>query len=123
MGGGAMRWAKSYSIIDHEVLHGGYFQKLSVEALALYLFLVVVADREGKSYYAEKSVADILRLSPEKYCAALSELFRYGLIDFRRPFFWVKNLSLAVPRVEKATKGSENRRQHLLRQLEAIKDV
>ena len=88
-----MRWAKSYSIVDHEFLHRGYFGNLSLEALALYFFLVVVADREGKSYYAERSIADSLRLSPEKFQKALSDLTVLGLIDFRRPYFWVKNLS------------------------------
>lgn len=91
-GSGAMRWAKSYSIVDHQLLHRGFFQYLSVEALALYLFLVVVSDREGKSYYAEKTVADVLKLSPEKYGTALLELVRSDLVDFRRPFFWVKNI-------------------------------
>ena len=46
-----MRWAKSYSIVDHGLLHGGYFHRLSHEAPSLYLFLVVVGDRDGKSYY------------------------------------------------------------------------
>lgn len=87
-----MRRAKSYSIVDHQLLHMGFFQRLSVEALALYLFLVVVSDCDGKSYYAEKTVADILRLSPEKYSTALAELIRSNLVDFRRPFFWVKNI-------------------------------
>jgi replication initiation and membrane attachment protein DnaB len=88
-----MRRAKSYSIIDHQFLHQGYFQSLGLEALALYLFLVVVADRDGKSYYAERTVAEILRLSPEKYSVAISQLSGYGLVEFRRPFYWVKNLS------------------------------
>lgn len=89
----AVRWAKSYSIIDHEFLHQGYFKSLSLEAMALYFFLVVVGDRDGRSYYAERSIADSLRLSPEKFQRALSDLMLLGLIDFRRPYFWVKNLS------------------------------
>ena len=88
-----MRWAKSYSIIDHEFLHQEYFKSLSLEALALYFFLVVVGDRDGRSYYAERSIADSLRLSPEKFQRALNDLTLLGLIDFRRPYFWVKNLS------------------------------
>jgi len=88
-----MRWAKSYSIVDHEFFHRGFFKTLGVEALALYLFLVVVADHEGKSYYAETTIAEMLRLPPIKYSAALAELIRHGLVDFRRPFYWVKNLS------------------------------
>ena len=87
-----MRWARSYSIVDHQLLHRGFFRTLSIEALALYLFLIVVSDQEGKSYYAEKTVSDILRLPPEKYSMALSELIRSNLVDFRRPFFWVRNL-------------------------------
>lgn len=91
--GVVMRWAKSYSIVDHEFFHRGYFNFLGVEALALYLFLVVVADREGKSYYAETTIATILRLSHQRYSTALAELISHGLVDFRRPFFWVKNLT------------------------------
>lgn len=88
-----MRWAKSYSIVDHQLLHLGLFQYLSIEALALYLFLVVVSDREGKSYYAERTVADILRLPAERYRAALGELTTSRLVDYRRPYFWVRNLT------------------------------
>jgi hypothetical protein len=87
-----MRWAKSYSIVDHQLLHQGFFHHLSVEALALYLFLIVVSDREGKSYYAERTLIDILRLPPERFSTALVELTHSGLIDYRRPYFWVKNL-------------------------------
>lgn len=88
-----MRWAKSYSIVDHQLLHRGFFQSLSVEALALYLFLVVVSDREGKSYYATQTIADILRLSPQKFSIALGELLHSNLITHRLPNFWVNNLT------------------------------
>ncbi|OGP96081.1 MAG: hypothetical protein A2157_19010 [Deltaproteobacteria bacterium RBG_16_47_11] len=37
-----MRWARSYSIIDHQILHGRYLHRLSHESISLYLFLVVV---------------------------------------------------------------------------------
>lgn len=87
-----MRWAKSYSIVDHQLLHQGFFQRLSVEALALYLFLVVVSDRDGKSYYAERTLVEILRLSSQCFSKALNELTFCGLIDYRRPYFWVKNI-------------------------------
>ena len=87
-----MRRAKSYSIVDHQLLHQGFFHHLSVEALALYLFLIVVSDREGRSYYAERTLIDILRLPSQKYSTALFELTASGLVDYRRPYFWVKNL-------------------------------
>lgn len=88
-----MRWAKSYSIVDHQLLHQGFFSHLSVEALALYLFLIVVSDREGRSYYAERTLTGILRLPSNKFSSALMELTASKLVDYRRPYFWVRNLS------------------------------
>lgn len=85
-----MRCAKSYSIVDHWLLHGGYFQKLSHQALSLYLFLIVVGDRNGRSFYADPTIEGILRLCPLDH--ARSELIRFGLIDYRQPYWWVKTL-------------------------------
>lgn len=87
-----MRRAKSYSIIDHELLHGKYLHSLSHEAMALYLFLIVVSDREGKSFYGEKTILQILRLTQLQFKKALNELITFKLIDHRSPYFWINNL-------------------------------
>lgn len=87
-----MRWAKSYSIIDHQILHGGYLHRLSHEAMILYLFLVVVADRQGRSFYSDVSIMGILRLDDRQIDNAREQLIREGLIDYRRPYWHVKNL-------------------------------
>jgi hypothetical protein len=42
-----MRWGRSYSIIDHQILQIGYLHRLSYAMMILYLFLVVVGDRQG----------------------------------------------------------------------------
>lgn len=101
-----MRWAKSYSIIDHELLHQGYLHRLSHEAMALYLFLVVVSDREGKSFYNETTIIMILRFSKEIFVQVLKELIDANLIEYRRPYFWVKNISECPP--GRAGAGVEN---------------
>jgi len=88
-----MRSARSYSIVDHELYHGGYLHRLSHEAMALYLFLVVVGDRDGRSFYGEATLGQILRLDPAALVAARSALCAEGLIDFRRPYWWVRSLS------------------------------
>lgn len=88
-----MRSARSYSIVDHELYHGGYLHRLSHEAMALYLFLVVVGDRDGRSFYGEATIAEILRLDPRALTAARSALLGEGLIEFRRPYWWVRSLS------------------------------
>lgn len=87
-----VRRARIYSIVDCQLLHGGYLHRLSLQAMALYLFLVVVADREGKSFYGERAIMDILRLSADAFNQALGELLSLNLVDYRRPYFWVLTL-------------------------------
>lgn len=91
-----MRRARSYSIIDHELLHGGYLHRLSHEALILYLFLVVVADRNGRSFYGDATIMGIVRLNVEQFNGARQELIRERLVDYRSPNWWVTEI-VAVP--------------------------
>lgn len=58
----------------------------------MYLFLVVVGDREGKSFYADTTIMEILRLDFKKLDSARLELLKEGLIDYRSPYWWVKNI-------------------------------
>lgn len=88
-----MRWAKSYSIIDHEIFHRGYLMKLSHETLILYLFLVVVGDKEGRSFYSETTIMGILRLSEDELHQAKEQLLKENLIDYLCPYWWVKNIT------------------------------
>src|SRR4030043_220297 len=89
---GLMRWARSYSIIDHQILHGRYLHRLSHELMVLYLFLVVVGDRQGRSFFSGRSITEILRLSGPKLHHAREELILEGLINYRRPYWEVKNI-------------------------------
>ena len=45
-----------FSWIDHRLVRDGYFQDCGTLALALYLFLVTVADADGLSWYSETSL-------------------------------------------------------------------
>ena len=61
--------------------------------MALYLFLILAADREGRSFYGDRRVEAILKMSPADLAEAREELIETGLVDYRRPYFWVKALS------------------------------
>src|SRR4030067_2044764 len=87
-----MRWARSYSIIDHQILHGRYLHRLSHESMIPYLFLVVVGDRQGRSFYSDRSITEILRLSVSALNHAREELISESLISYRRPYWEVKNI-------------------------------
>jgi hypothetical protein len=88
-----MRWAKSYSIIDHKVFHEGYLHRLSHESLILYLFLVIVGDKDGRSFYGEGAIRGILRLGEEEFYQARIELLKEDLIDYQSPYWWIKNIT------------------------------
>lgn len=90
-----MREARSYSIVDHKLLHGGYMRRLSHAALALYLFLVVVGDREGRSFYSDASAGAILRLCGPALANARQELISAGLVRYQRPYWWVESITHA----------------------------
>jgi hypothetical protein len=89
---GPMRWARSYSIIDHQILHGRYLHRLSHESMILYLFLVVVGDRQGRSFYSDRSITEILRLSGPQLHHAREELISEALVSYKRPYWEVKNI-------------------------------
>src|SRR4030042_5057083 len=88
-----MRWAQSYSIIDHQIFQGRYLHRLSHESMILYLFLGVVGDRQGRSFYADRSITEILRLSGPQLAQARQELISEGLVSYRRPYWELKNLT------------------------------
>jgi hypothetical protein len=87
-----MRWAKSYSIIDHKFFQEGFLHRLSHQSLILYLFLVIVGDKDGRSFYGEDMIMGILRLSKEELYHARLELLKEDLIDYQSPYWWVKNI-------------------------------
>ena len=53
--------------------------------MILYLFLVVVGDRQGRSFYSDRSITEILRLSAPQLYHAREQLISEGLISYRRP--------------------------------------
>lgn len=89
------RQAKSYSIVDHKLLHGGYLGRLTHQALVLYLFLVVVGDWEGKSFYSTSSIGRILRMGLLEICQGKEELLKAQLIDYKKPYWRVLTLTYA----------------------------
>ena len=87
------RQAKSYAIVDHHLLHGGYLEVVSHKALVMYLFLVVVGDATGRSFYSMGLMGRILRMTDEDLAASRIELANLGLIDYQPPYWRVLTLT------------------------------
>ena len=84
-----------FSWVDHRLVREGHLRRCPPEALALYLFLIVVADAEGLSYYGEASLCGHLGLDALGLRAARRALLDAGLIAYERPFYQVLSLDAA----------------------------
>ncbi|MBT7581550.1 MAG: hypothetical protein HN572_01210 [Kordiimonadaceae bacterium] len=81
---------RRYGVIDQCLVDAGYFKKLSSEALCLYAFLCVVADRRGRSWYSDSRLLQLVRLT----CVnnARTALVESGLIAWDAPVYSVLNV-------------------------------
>jgi hypothetical protein len=82
-----------FSWVDHRLVRDGHIEGRSAEALALYLFLVTVADVDGLSWYSEAAVCRILSWAPAQLAQARTELREAELIAYRKPLYQVLDLS------------------------------
>ena len=85
-----------FSWVDHRLIRDGHVQGRSARALALYLFLVTVADAEGMSWYSEVALCRHLSWNGLELQSARDELQQAGLIAYREPLYQVLDLSPVV---------------------------
>ena len=86
---------QQFSWVDQRLVRERYIDQLSHEACALYLFLVTVADAQGLSYYAERSLCQRLSLSGAQLRQARQALITQRLLAYRHPLYQV--LALGTP--------------------------
>ena len=97
-----------FSWVDHRLVREGHVQGRSAPALALYLFLVTVADAEGLSWYSEAALCRHLSWSGPQLQSARAELQQARLIAYRKPLYQVLDLSpVIVPCAPAAHRGGE----------------
>lgn len=82
----------SFAFLPHRFLRGGFFASLTKHELALYLFLVLAADRDGLSFYGYDRICSILELDPDSYLEARNGLLDKDLIGFDGTRFQVLSL-------------------------------
>ena len=82
----------SFAFIEHRFLRNGFFESLTHHELLLYLFLVLVADRRGLSYYSYDKICTLLRVSLDEYLWARDALIHKDLIAFDGALYQVLSL-------------------------------
>ena len=86
-----------FNWVDHRLVRDKYISRCSVQALALYLFLVTVADAEGLSYYSDGSITRLLPLDGTALSRARQELIAAKLIAYQKPLYQVLSLDTPTP--------------------------
>lgn len=82
----------SFAFIEHRFLRDGFWSSMGHHELLLYLFLVLVSDRKGLSYYSYDKICTLLRTSPDDYIVARDGLIKKDLIAFDGFLFQVLSL-------------------------------
>ena len=72
----------SFAWLDHRLLRNGYLSLTTHQDLALYLFLVLAADRNGVSFYRKEKICDALNLDFNQFEVARDRLIDMKLIVF-----------------------------------------
>jgi hypothetical protein len=95
-----------FSWVDHRLVRDGHMQGRSASALALYLFLVTVADADGLSWYSEEALCRELSCEAAQLQRVRAELEQAALIAYRKPLYQVLDLA-PVPTSPAPRRGGE----------------
>ena len=88
----------SFAYIEHRFLRDGFWASLDHHELLLYLFLVIVGDRNGISFYSYDKICTLLRVSVDEHVLARDSLIEKDLIAFDGKSFQVLSLPEKVLR-------------------------
>ena len=113
------RVPRQFSWVDQRLVRDRYITRCDPEALALYLFLVTVADARGLSFYADASIGRLLSRSAQRLEQARDGLVGAELIAYEAPLYQVLALEPSTPTPALARAPSP----HAAGELRAMREV
>jgi hypothetical protein len=81
-----------FNWIDQRLVRDKHIGRVSHAALALYLFLLTVADAQGLSYYSDTAIVTMLHIDVDHFQHARNELVAAHLIAYQKPLYQVLSL-------------------------------
>ena len=81
-----------FSFVPHRFVTDGFLASLDQKELLLYLFLILVSDRFGLSFYSYDSICSLLQMRIDQYIKARDSLMDKDLIAFNGTLFQVLSL-------------------------------
>ena len=86
-----------FSFIPHRFVLDGFLATLDQKEILLYLFLVMVSDRNGVSFYSYDRICTLLELNLDQYVTSRNSLIERDLIAFDGTLFQVLSLPHKPP--------------------------
>ena len=120
--GHVRRMPDGFGWLDHRLVRKGHLKGKSREALALYLFLVIVADADGVSYYSENSLCEHLNFTSSELVSSRNELVNAELAAYRKPFYQILDLPFNAEEKENFSKVMTEVHTHSETSCKAHKD-
>lgn len=84
--------------IDRRIMSEGHLTPLKQSEVVMYLFLCLVADQHGVSWYGSRAVSRLVKHAPNTIEQALVGLARRNLIAVAGRFVQVLDVDIVVPR-------------------------
>ena len=72
----------SFAWVDHRLMRNGFLQVMTHNDIALYLFLILVADKNGVSFYRKEKICEAVSLDFSQFEIARDRLVNMKLIAF-----------------------------------------
>ena len=93
-----------FSWIDRRFIIQGFAGEVSQHELLLYFFLCAAADHKGLSFYSDRRLVALLRLTQDRLDFARRTLEKRDLIIYRYPLYQV----LSLPEEQHGTGSTES---------------
>ena len=85
-----------FSWVDQRLVWNRHMKACSAAAWGLYLFLVVVGDAQGLSYYSDASICQWLSVAESELAQLRTELVTAEMIAYQAPLYQVLSLGAAA---------------------------
>jgi len=86
------KFSQQFSWIDQKLIREKHYQLCSAQSLGLYLFLVMVGDSQGLSYYSDAGICKRLSISIIELTKCRKELMDIDLLDYADPIYQVLSI-------------------------------
>jgi len=97
----------SFAFIEHRFLRDGFWIGLNHHERLLYVLLVLIADRQGLSYYSYDKLCSLAGFTVDDYVAARNALMDQDLLAFDGTLFQVLDLPIK-PAQSLSPRSSQN---------------